>query len=96
MFQQIFDPLRDPFFGDNLAGFVTQIALSESNVDLGNNPVVDSVVMSYSYSGYYGDLSSPIAIAAPIKQVKAQPVAVTFVIISCPPEIEYVCLPSVT
>jgi len=53
----------DPFFGDNLGEFVTQIALSESNVDLGNNPVVDSVVMSYSYSGYYGDLSSPIAIA---------------------------------
>ena len=53
----------DPYFGDNIAAFVTQIALTESNIDLGNNPVVDSVVMSYSYSGYYGDLSSPIKIS---------------------------------
>ena len=48
----------DPVFGENIGAFVTQIALSESNIDLGNNPVVDSVVMSYSYSGYYGDLST--------------------------------------
>jgi len=48
----------DPIFGENIGAFVTQIALSESNIDLGNNPVVDSVVMSYSYSGYYGDLST--------------------------------------
>ena len=48
----------DPVFGQNSGSFVTQIALSESNIDLGNNPVVDSVVMTYSYSGYYGDLST--------------------------------------
>jgi hypothetical protein len=53
----------DPYFGDNIGAFVTQIALAESNIDLGNNPVVDSVIFSYSYSGYYGDLSSPINIA---------------------------------
>ena len=53
----------DPIFGDNTGTFITQITLSESNIDLGNNPIVDSVVMSYSYSGYYGDLSSPIQIA---------------------------------
>ena len=53
----------DPYFGDNIGEFVTQIALTESNIDLGNNPVVDSVIFSYSYSGYYGDLSSPINIA---------------------------------
>ena len=53
----------DPVFGENIGAFVTQIALSESNIDLGNNPVVDSVVMSYSYSGYYGDLSSITEIA---------------------------------
>ena len=53
----------DPIFGENIGAFVTQIALSESNIDLGNNPVVDSVVMSYSYSGYYGDLSSITEIA---------------------------------
>ncbi|MDC1063370.1 hypothetical protein OAQ16_02900 [Flavobacteriales bacterium] len=53
----------DPYFGDNIGAFVTQIALTESNIDLGNNPVVDSVIFSYSYSGYYGDLSEPINIA---------------------------------
>ena len=53
----------DPYFGDNVGAFVTQIALTESNIDLGNNPIVDSVVMSYSYSGYYGDLSTITAIA---------------------------------
>ena len=53
----------DPYFGDNIGAFVTQIALTESNIDLGDNPVVDSVVMSYSYSGYYGDLSTITGIA---------------------------------
>jgi hypothetical protein len=53
----------DPYFGDNVGAFVTQIALTESNIDLGNNPIVDSVIFSYSYSGYYGDLSGPINIA---------------------------------
>ena len=53
----------DPYFGDNIGSFVTQIALSENNIDLGDNPIVDSVIFSYSYSGYYGDLSSINAIA---------------------------------
>ena len=53
----------DPYFGDNVGEFITQIALSENNIDLGNNPIVDSVIFSYSYSGYYGDLSSINAIA---------------------------------
>jgi hypothetical protein len=53
----------DPYFGDNIGAFVTQMALTESNIDLGNNPIVDSVIFSYSYSGYYGDLSETINIA---------------------------------
>ena len=36
--------------------FYTQILLTENNTDLGGNPTVDSVVISYTYSGYYGDL----------------------------------------
>ena len=43
-------------FGFNNAGFYTQILLKENNTDLGTNPIVDSVVLSYTYSGYYGDL----------------------------------------
>ena len=42
----------EPYFGNNIGAFVTQIALTQSNIDLGNNPVVDSVIFSYSYSGY--------------------------------------------
>ena len=48
----------DPVFGFKSVSFSSQISLSESNIDLGSNPLVDSVVMSYSYSGYYGDLAS--------------------------------------
>jgi len=55
--------INDPIFGLNEGSFLTQISLSENNVDLGENPVVDSVVFSYSYSGYYGDLTSPTSIA---------------------------------
>ena len=29
--------------------------MTDNNTDLGTNPTVDSVVMSYTYSGYYGD-----------------------------------------
>jgi len=46
----------DSEFGLNKAAFYTQILLTENNTDLGNNPIVDSVVMSYTYSGYYGEL----------------------------------------
>jgi len=45
----------DSEFGLNKAAFYTQILLTENNTDLGNNPIVDSVVMSYTYSAYYGD-----------------------------------------
>jgi hypothetical protein len=47
----------DPIFTYNDAGFYTQILLTENNTELGDNPTVDSVVMSYTYSGYYGDLA---------------------------------------
>jgi hypothetical protein len=48
--------IDDPIFGYNHSGFYTQILLTENNTDLGNNPNVDSVELSYTYSGYYGDL----------------------------------------
>jgi len=55
--------IDDPIFGENLGAFITTLSLSQTNIDLGNNPVVDSVVMSYSYSGYYGELTSLTDIA---------------------------------
>ena len=43
----------DPTFLYNYAGFYTQILLTENNTDLGTTPIDDSVVLSYTYSGYY-------------------------------------------
>ena len=48
--------VNDLQFGLNNSGFYTQILLTENNTDLGINPIVDSVVLSYTYSGYYGKL----------------------------------------
>ena len=52
----ILGEINDSEFGVNSGGFYTQLLLTQNNIDLGNNPIVDSVVMSYMYSGYYGDL----------------------------------------
>ncbi len=52
----ILGEINDTEFGVNTGGFYTQILLTENNTDLGTNPIVDSVVLSYTYSGYYGDL----------------------------------------
>ena len=52
----ILGEISEAVFGNNTAGFYTQILLKENNTDLGNNPEVDSVILSYTYSDYYGDL----------------------------------------
>lgn len=52
----ILGEINDPVFGSNIGAFRTQILLTENNTDLGENPIVDSVILSYSYSGYYGEL----------------------------------------
>ena len=52
----ILGEINDPVFGSNIGAFRTQILLTENNTDLGENPTVDSVILSYSYSGYYGEL----------------------------------------
>ena len=53
----ILGEINDAEFGVNSGGFYTQLLLTQNNIDLGTNPIVDSVVMSYMYSGYYGDLA---------------------------------------
>jgi hypothetical protein len=53
----ILGEINDAEFGDNSSSsFLTQILLTENNTDLGESPIVDSVVLSYTYSGYYGNL----------------------------------------
>ena len=56
-FIQLLGEIDDVEFGNtNIGNFYTQILLTENNSTLGSNPVVDSVILSYTYSGYYGDL----------------------------------------
>lgn len=50
---------KDPVFGTVKASFYTQIRLSSSNVKFDSLPVVDSIVLSLVYSGYYGDITIP-------------------------------------
>ena len=53
----ILGEVNDPIFGYNVGTFITQLLLEENNIDLGQDVMItDSVVLSYSYSGYYGDL----------------------------------------
>ena len=52
----ILGEIVDSKFGVNRGSFYTQILLTENNTNLGTSPVVDSVILSYAYSGYYGDL----------------------------------------
>lgn len=50
----------DPVFGTSTAGFYTQILLSDNEADFGTSPVLDSMILSLSYNGYYGDASTPL------------------------------------
>ena len=52
----ILGEIVDSKFGVNRGSFYTQILLTENNTNLGTGPIVDSVILSYAYSGYYGDL----------------------------------------
>ena len=48
--------LEDSYFLKNKASFITQILLPETNLTLEENLTVDSVILSYNYSDYYGNL----------------------------------------
>jgi hypothetical protein len=54
----ILGEIDEPVFGNSIAAFYTQILLTENNIDLGNNPQVDSVVLSYTFSSHYGDFEN--------------------------------------
>ncbi len=51
---------NDSVFGKTKSSFYTQIKLPTTNITFGNasNCIIDSVVLSLKYSGYYGNLSS--------------------------------------
>jgi hypothetical protein len=50
----------DPVFGKTTATLYTQIRLSENGYDFGDNPVLDSIVLTMDYSSYYGDTNDQI------------------------------------
>ncbi|MBC8510773.1 MAG: DUF4270 family protein [Cryomorphaceae bacterium] len=55
----ILGEIDDPVFGYDRGSFFTQVLLTENNIDLGdyNDLVIDSSFLSYTYSGYYGDIN---------------------------------------
>ncbi len=48
----------DPVFGKTTACIYTQVRLSENGYEFGSNPVLDSLVLTMDYSGYYGDTNT--------------------------------------
>src|SRR5436190_1618908 len=50
--------MNDEIFGTTVAGFYCQPRLSSVNADFGVSPSLDSVVLSLTYYGYYGEIGS--------------------------------------
>lgn len=48
----------DLVFGKTVASFATQILLSKAGIDFGENPKLDSLILSMVYVGYYGDTNT--------------------------------------
>lgn len=49
--------MEDPVFGKSYAGFYTQLALPNNNIDLGNVLEFDSIVLSLKFIATYGDVT---------------------------------------
>ncbi|MCK5766051.1 MAG: DUF4270 family protein, partial [Bacteroidales bacterium] len=47
--------MLDPVFGKTTAEIYSQFRLSENGQDFGTAPELDSLILSLSYSGFYGD-----------------------------------------
>lgn len=54
--------IHDPVFGDSRASIYSQLTLSGSSVNFGDNPQIDSVVLTMQLSSYYGDTTSQVGI----------------------------------
>lgn len=50
--------IHDPIFGTTTASLYTQFRLSETAVSFGDNPVLDSLVMTLDYKSLYGDTNA--------------------------------------
>ncbi len=47
--------MSDPVFGTTTASIYTQYRLSKNNVTFGENAVADSMILTLTYKGVYGD-----------------------------------------
>ena len=56
--------MTDEVFGEATASFSTQLLLIEDAVDFGENPVLDSAVLTLAYDGYYGDTTQYVPLLA--------------------------------
>ena len=54
--------INDPIFGISNFDFYTQMSLSQSSLNWGDNAVADSVVLNLCYNGYYGDTLQPLTL----------------------------------
>jgi hypothetical protein len=54
--------ITDPNFGNTFAGFYAQSRLTTNNVFFGENPVLDSVVLTLKYNGVYGKFDQPVTV----------------------------------
>lgn len=54
--------INDPIFGISNFGFYTQMSLSQSSLNWGENAVADSLVLNLCYNGYYGDTLQPLTL----------------------------------
>lgn len=54
----------DPVFGKTTANYYSQLRLQSDIVDFnfGENAVIDSLILSLAYEGYYGDTTTPITL----------------------------------
>ncbi len=50
--------LTSETYGKSMAGIYTQVKLPTNNLYFGESPVVDSVVVTLDYAGYYGDTTA--------------------------------------
>ncbi len=55
----IIGSMSDADFGNSYASVFTQVLLPSNNLDLGTNPVLDSVVLTLDYDGSYGTTDLP-------------------------------------
>lgn len=54
--------VQDPLFGKSQASIAYQLRLTNENNDLGQNVVVDSLILSLNIEGYYGDTTDNLLI----------------------------------